>query len=168
MWSVRVDAEIGTEFSEALAVHLRQDLPDRHAVAGAAYVAGRRVPDRVSVQLSMSESTARQAVDAAAREVTAALRAFGLTAARVVRIEVMPEEELDAEMRQLPVEFMGVREIAEAAGVSRQRADQLTKRDDFPAPIATLASGSVWPGVAVRRWLAAWERTPGRPRASSG
>ena len=52
--------------------------------------------------------------------------------------------------------------------VSRQLADQLTKRPDFPEPLTRLASGAIWSGASVRRWLAAWERKSGRPKASDG
>ncbi|RVX41126.1 hypothetical protein EDD27_3595 [Nonomuraea polychroma] len=59
-------------------------------------------------------------------------------------------------------------EIAAAVNqpLSRQRADQLTKRDDFPQPLADLAAGKIWSAAAVRRWLATWERKSGRPRVS--
>lgn len=102
------------------------------------------------------------------REVSAALRGYGLSV-HVARLEVLQEEELDAETRAAPPELMGVREIAAAVDppMSRQRADQVTKRDDFPAPIAELASGKIWSGTAVRRWLATWERKSGRPKAVS-
>jgi hypothetical protein len=171
MWSVRVDADTGLDFDEELGAHLRWRLADRQPAAGAGHVAGRLVAGRVSVQLSVNESSARKAVDVAAREVAAALREHGLQP-HIVRLDVMPEEELDEELDKTPPELMGVREIAAAVDpdnpISRQRADQLTKRDDFPQPIAELASGKVWSGAAVRRWLATWERKSGRPKASAG
>lgn len=40
--------------------------------------------------------------------------------------------------------LVGLTEIAEARGFSKQRALQLSKDPDFPAPIAVLAMGSVW------------------------
>jgi prophage regulatory protein len=48
--------------------------------------------------------------------------------------------------------FVGAAEIAELLGVSRQRVDQLTRRPDFPLPIAELVSGRVWVRVVVERW----------------
>ncbi|WP_147267836.1 hypothetical protein [Spongiactinospora rosea] len=164
MWSVRIDADTGADYSEALDAHLRERLAARHPAAGAAYAAGRQVADRVSIQLSIDGSTVRQAIDAAVREVTAALREFGVSA-RAVRVEALPEDELDEELRQTPPELMGVREIAELLDVTRQRADQLSRRDDFPQPLQTLAAGAIWPGAAVRRWAATWERKGGRPKA---
>jgi predicted DNA-binding transcriptional regulator AlpA len=48
--------------------------------------------------------------------------------------------------------LVGTIEIAELLGVSRQRVDQLARRDDFPAPEAALASGRVWKRADVERW----------------
>lgn len=62
--------------------------------------------------------------------------------------------------------LVGVREIAEMLGVSRQRADQISRAyADFPAPEAELASGRVWKRASVDRWIKAHPvRKPGRPR----
>lgn len=49
-------------------------------------------------------------------------------------------------------ELVGIAEIGELLGVSRQRVTQLAKRDDFPAPIARLRMGPVWTLKAVRGW----------------
>ena len=40
--------------------------------------------------------------------------------------------------------LVGLTEIADIFGVSRQRVGQLTKRDDFPGPLGTTKAGSVW------------------------
>lgn len=44
-------------------------------------------------------------------------------------------------------------------GVSRQRAYQLTARDDFPAPTVVLNAGPVW----VTADVMAWAEAKGRP-----
>lgn len=49
---------------------------------------------------------------------------------------------------------MGVQEIVDLFGVSRTRVQQLTRRDDFPAPLAELAQGRVWVAADVRAWAA--------------
>lgn len=49
---------------------------------------------------------------------------------------------------------MGMAEIADLLGVSRQRAHKITQRDDFPAPVAKLAAGTIWKRGDVERWLA--------------
>lgn len=52
----------------------------------------------------------------------------------------------------LPV--LGIAEIAEGLGLSKQRADTITTQAslDFPEPLASLASGRVWDRDAVYRW----------------
>ncbi len=49
-------------------------------------------------------------------------------------------------------------EIAEMLGVSRQRVDQLSRTEGFPAPAAELAIGRVW----NREDIEAWARKTGR------
>ena len=48
--------------------------------------------------------------------------------------------------------LMGVAEVAELLGVSRQRVTQLAKVDGFPKPTIRLASGPVWESADVERW----------------
>lgn len=52
------------------------------------------------------------------------------------------------------MDLMGVAEIAERLGVSKQRAEQLTRTDRFPKPVSTLASGRIWRQRDVERWIA--------------
>lgn len=47
---------------------------------------------------------------------------------------------------------MGAAEIAALLGVTRQRVNQLAKKDDFPEPVAVLAGGKVWLEEEVERW----------------
>ncbi len=51
------------------------------------------------------------------------------------------------------MDVVGVPEIAEILGVSRQRVYQLIDTyEDFPAPVATLAVGRIWSRDAVEAW----------------
>ncbi len=51
------------------------------------------------------------------------------------------------------MDVVGVPEIAEILGVSRQRVYQLIEAyDDFPTPVATLAVGRIWSRAAVEEW----------------
>jgi predicted DNA-binding transcriptional regulator AlpA len=70
--------------------------------------------------------------------------------------------------------LVGVAEICVMLDLSRQRVDMLTRRDDFPAPVADLRTGRVWETDDVKAWAArqvpprkvfpvSEERTP-RPR----
>ena len=52
-----------------------------------------------------------------------------------------------------PVDVVGVPEIAQMLGVSRQRVYQLIDAyEDFPQPLATLAVGRIWSRAAVEEW----------------
>jgi predicted DNA-binding transcriptional regulator AlpA len=56
-------------------------------------------------------------------------------------------------------ELLGVTEVAELLGISRQRVQQLTERDpDFPAPAETLARGRVWRRSDIEDWARATGR----------
>lgn len=48
--------------------------------------------------------------------------------------------------------LMGTHEIAEMLGVSRQRAQQITARKDFPKPYDVLHMGKIWRRQAVEAW----------------
>ena len=54
--------------------------------------------------------------------------------------------------------LVGLTEIAAMLGVSKQRADQLSRKPDFPPPVANLSSGRVW----ETRSIQAWARRAGR------
>jgi predicted DNA-binding transcriptional regulator AlpA len=64
--------------------------------------------------------------------------------------------------------LVGMAEIAEMLGVSRQRVAQLIESyPDFPAPEAELTGGRVWSRTAVETWIATHpDRGPGRPAVS--
>lgn len=86
----------------------------------------------------------------------------GLAPTSLVHIELVPEEWVDRfESRALPL--MGLTELAERAGVSRQRVAQLAAHPDFPAPAARLAAGPVWAAGPALEWLER-PRQPGRPK----
>lgn len=60
------------------------------------------------------------------------------------QLSVQSEDDHLATPASVPA-LVGVREIAEIMGASsRQRAHQITQKDDFPAPVQELATGPVW------------------------
>lgn len=68
----------------------------------------------------------------------------------------------------MTLDLLGVSEIAAMLGVSRQRADQLSRSyADFPEPEARLSVGRVWTREAVERWIAAHPDRPHGRRPSS-
>lgn len=49
--------------------------------------------------------------------------------------------------------LMGAAEIQDRLGVSRQRVQQLMKRDDWPASYDELAMGKVWKAQDIEAWI---------------
>ena len=57
------------------------------------------------------------------------------------------------------LDLVGVAEIAQLLGVSRQYVHKLIRQsDDFPAPVATISAGLIW----MRKDVAAWAKRQGR------
>lgn len=49
--------------------------------------------------------------------------------------------------------LVGIAEIAELIGVTRQRVDQLTRADpEFPQPVAELHAGRIWQRADIVKW----------------
>lgn len=92
-----------------------------------------------------------------------AAAAAGLPAWDVVEVEMQTDAELERQNAQptLP-ELVGVGEVAELLGVTRQRASALARSRGFPAPLVTLRSGPVWTRPSVDRFVRSWHRRPGR------
>ena len=55
-------------------------------------------------------------------------------------------------------QLVGSQELTRLMGVSRARVYQIASADDFPAPVAVLAMGSIW-GLAD---ITAWAERKGR------
>ena len=90
---------------------------------------------------------------------------FEIPEERIVRMTTMTIDELEREVtRPTYPEVVGIAEIAERLGVSKQRASQVARTAAFPKPYAELASGPVWFLPNVKRFIEEWERKPGRPR----
>jgi hypothetical protein len=86
----------------------------------------------------------------------------------VTQLAVMDEaaREADNEKPMLP-ELVTLAEIAKMAGVSPQRASQLSQRQTFPVMIAKTGNSPLFDKAAVERWIADWPRTVGRPPRKS-
>jgi predicted DNA-binding transcriptional regulator AlpA len=63
--------------------------------------------------------------------------------------------------------IMGVAEIKDLIGVSRQRVYQMAKRPDFPEAYAEMAQGKVWRADEIEAW-AAEHRDPSRRKPGPG
>jgi hypothetical protein len=55
---------------------------------------------------------------------------------------------------------MGLTEIGQLLGVSRQRAGQLAASEGFPEPTVRLAAGPIWESADVERWARETGRLP--------
>lgn len=170
-WSIEValSGDAGSVTSEALE-RLDALLSSLHATVSGSPVDG---PPRYGVRLSIEADSPDAAIATSIDQVRAAATKAGLPEWPVVHVDCMTEEELDRVIERPPVpELVGVSEIAQllaehGAPVTRQRASALSRRPDFPEPIARLASGPVWTKDAVRNFVESWERKPGRPPKQS-
>ncbi len=52
----------------------------------------------------------------------------------------------------VPERFVNLSDIGRMLGVSRQRAAQLSEREDFPEPAGLMGRGKVWRERDVERW----------------
>lgn len=137
------------------------DLVDRLRVYGGSVSGGEGT---ASAQFTVD---AKDAADATARatrawrEILAASIAGGW---HVVRVEAMtPDEQVRVIHEPTYPNLLGVAEVATLLGVSKQRVNELKNAGRLPEPLATLASGPVWPEPWLRRFVEEWgERRSGR------
>lgn len=79
---------------------------------------------------------------------------------------VMTDAVMQRELEQPPFpDVVSYAEIAELAGVSRQRARQFRNIDTFPAPVIETGQGPLFNRASVEAWAEQRNRRPGRPRA---
>lgn len=122
-------------------------------------------PSDYSVQLAVEADNPGKAVAFATHLLAHAVRKLSLPRWPIVHIQVQRWDRFEAELgRPVLPEMLGAAEAAELLGVSKQRLTQLRKSGRFPNPMIELAAGPVWDRAAVERFLAEWERQPGRPR----
>lgn len=137
-----------------------------HLVDRGGAVSSSTLGDRYAATFSLDEDVhdAAAAVALGYDVFTTLAEKSGLPAWPVVRAEALTFEEQDREIetRNVP-DLVGVSEIAEILGVTRQRASALAKAVAFPTPIATLASGPIWTRPSLNRFVAEWPRQAGRP-----
>lgn len=141
-----MDSEAGFDILDALVEH--------HPSAALAANGG-------SISLTVS---APDAVQAAALIPQILAKAQPITgAATVVSLEILSEDAFQASLDEPEIpDLVGLTEIAEMAGVSRQRANAIVKQDSFPSPVLTLAAGQFRTRTAVQNWVENWTRKPGR------
>jgi hypothetical protein len=115
-----------------------------------------------SATISVLEvGTLRQAIAAAIAAVENAGRKIGIPIT-ATGVEILDEDTAHARL-EVPLipPLVGYKEIADMAGVSRQRAQQLGQIDGFPAAVITAGGGPLRSRQAVESWLQRWDRRPG-------
>lgn len=83
--------------------------------------------------------------------------------AEVMTVDEFDRREAEAEERR---KLAGISEVARALGITKQRVSTLSKRTDFPAPLARLSSGPVWRVGDISTFAGGWQRKGGRPKGS--
>lgn len=117
---------------------------------------------RLGVSMSIDAETIEDAWTAARDALASALT---VDVERIESIQVQTERSHIAEIEQpLIPPLVGYAEIAEIAGVSRQRARQLDGSPGFPVPVVRTAAGPLRTRAAVESWAKRRTRKPGRPR----
>jgi hypothetical protein len=157
-WTVRVnwlDHEGGPNDNEL--ERILSELAGRHAAINLE-------PDdehgfvRMCATVTLEAASLRQAVAAALADVEAATRS------RAYGLEVLPTHEFDRMLNRPSIpELVGYAEIAQMAGVSRQRAAQLPEIPGFPPAVVQVRAGPLRVRRQVAAWLSGWERKNGRP-----
>ena len=142
-------------------------LDDYEPAVAAASPTSDRGP-RYEVTLWLEAVDPSDAVSAGREAFRLAVKESGLPDWPLVRIGVMSEPAFDTDLdsRALPP-LLGVSELGDLLGVSRQRASIVAKSPTFPRPVTILQAGPVWTEPSVRRFIDEWERKPGRPRRDS-
>lgn len=167
-WSITLDV-VGVTFpadpDEGL-LDLAEALDEHHAAISAS-----TDNTRVSITISIDDDTdnltgaGRGAIAEAETLVAKALADTGFSGGTVARIDAMTYAEQDRDLAtpNFP-ELVGIAEVAQILGVTRQRASQLQTKTTFPAPVAVLKAGPVWTRPSLNAFAEQWERRPGHPR----
>jgi hypothetical protein len=162
-YSVGIETEgTGPRGHEADLERLLGVLVDDVAIAGPAASWG-GTAGGPSATVSVRAGGPAEAADRALARFEAALDRAGIPSAPVAWVEVMTQEHLVRELEQERSPLVGLAEVAEVLGVSKQRVSELRDREDFPRPVAELRSGPVWRLVNLQTFIGAWDRRPGRP-----
>jgi hypothetical protein len=120
---------------------------------------------RYGASMLVEADSPSDAISLAVGELSRAIKKFDLPPWPLARLEVMSEEELDEQLtRPNYPRLLGVSELADLLGTSKQRASQVARGANFPKPLAELAAGPVWTEPSVRQFIEHWTRTPGRPK----
>lgn len=135
----------------------------QYAAAVAPYTSN----DGGEVSFSITSETITDACKEAVHVITKTITAIA-GHPTIESVEIATEEKIDQHLAEPAFpEVVGYAEIADMAGVSRQRARQFAQYEDFPAPVITTAQGPLMTKVTVENWLANRNTRVGRPKATT-
>lgn len=161
-WHARLDWVSKTATTEDVMFDLMDELTD-YAPSGSIATDGLAGSTTIAVEADSFDD----ALSSALGVVRAALQQFVPTAS-VIGVELVDSDVLERELdRPLFPEVVGFAEIAELAGVSRQRARQFRQNPGFPAPVIETAQGPLMAKAAIENWIENRNTRPGRRPASA-
>lgn len=159
-WHVTVEFAACAAIDEDTTFDVASELGDYGAVMSVS-------PDFTtgSTLLTVEAQSALDATTKASELVVDALASHGLDGIDVVSLRAQRQDAFESELNT-PIfpEVVGYAEIADMAGVTRQRARQFAQASGFPVPVIETAQGPLMAKAAVQRWLEKRAARPGRPR----
>lgn len=159
-WTARVEWEQEAPSTmDELEELVERLLPFHGALGMEKESAGPGHPEIWAAVITVDAPTLRKAV-------TTALQAVEqVTGRKATGVEVLAESEHERRTMQPTIpELVGYAEIAQMAGVTKQRAQQMPKILGFPMAVVETAAGPLRVKSQVQRFLEQWDRKPGRPR----
>jgi hypothetical protein len=160
-WHVEVVFETNKTFPLELSSEMIEQLEEYAAV-----VSPERDGSGGRIAMTVDgKSTIMEATSVASDAVRKALKPL-VGAVDILGLEVSAQEVFEKKMNE-PVfpEVVGYAEIADLAGVSRQRARQFTIARGFPTPVITTGQGPLMDRAAVLAWLKNRNTKAGRPKS---
>lgn len=161
-WHARLDWVSTTATTEDVMFDLMDELTS-YAPSGSIDPDGLAGAITIAVEATSFDDALSSALGAG----RAALQQF-IPTASVIGVELVDSDALDRELdRPLFPEVVGFAEIADMAGVSRQRARAFRNSPGFPAPVIETAQGPLMAKAAVQHWVENRNTRPGRRTATA-
>lgn len=161
-WHARLDWMTQTATTEDTMFDLMDELTD-YAPSGSIARDGFAGTLTIAVEAESFDDALSSALGA----VRAALQQHAPTAS-VIGVELIDSDAMEHELeRPLFPEVVGFAEIAELAGVSRQRARAFRQSPGFPAPVIETAQGPLMAKAAIEHWIENRNTRPGRRSVSA-
>ncbi|WP_311478374.1 hypothetical protein [uncultured Gulosibacter sp.] len=153
-------ASIGYTITPRLTEDTAFDVLDALGAYGASQSVSRDFTE-AHATMTVTAPTAIDAIECATDAIRAATAPFGTI--DITELRAITPAAFDAELAE-PIfpPVVGFAEIADRAGVTRQRARQFTKITGFPPPVIETAQGPLFNLHAIERWLETRDTTPGR------